>query len=275
MIKYILTLLIIVNILFAQKQNIAVLELEGNGISAVDITGLTNRLRTELFKTNKYNVIERSRMDEILKEQGFQISGCTNTECAIEIGKLIGVQKIVMGSVDKVLDLISVNIRLVDVASGLIEINVIDDCDYCNLMDIMKVTLHNSARKLAGMETDKKVEMQNRIPIQSQMKKIKSPYVSFGLSALYPGLGQFYNKNSLLGVLFAGFHTFIIIAGPITEAIPVEPWAYIWVASWVISPIEATIGTNSYNKNLTNEFQLSLIPKYSKNYIGLSVAYSF
>ena len=48
--------------LFAQeKQNIAVMELEGNGVSKTDIIGLSNRLRTELFKTRKYFVIERSQ----------------------------------------------------------------------------------------------------------------------------------------------------------------------------------------------------------------------
>src|SRR4030042_5339882 len=81
------------------KDNIAVMELNGNGISQNELVGFSNRLRVELFNTDRFNVIERSKMDEILKEQGFQQTGCFNTECAIEAGKLIGVNKIVVGSI--------------------------------------------------------------------------------------------------------------------------------------------------------------------------------
>ena len=38
-------------------------------------------------------------MEQILVEQGFQQSGCTTNECMVEVGKLIGVEKIVSGSI--------------------------------------------------------------------------------------------------------------------------------------------------------------------------------
>ena len=64
-----------------EKLNIAVMNLSGNGVSATDLGGLSNRLRSELFKTGKYSVIERGQMDQILKEQQFQMTGCTSQEC--------------------------------------------------------------------------------------------------------------------------------------------------------------------------------------------------
>ena len=57
------------------KLNIAVLELDGNGVSETDLGELSNRIRTELFNTGRFNVIERSRMDEILREQGGSTDG--------------------------------------------------------------------------------------------------------------------------------------------------------------------------------------------------------
>ncbi len=57
------------------KLNIAVLELDGNGVSETDLGELSNRIRTELFNTGRFNVIERSRMDEILREQGVSTDG--------------------------------------------------------------------------------------------------------------------------------------------------------------------------------------------------------
>ena len=87
-------------------------------------------------------------MNDILKEQGFQQTGCTNTECAVEAGKLIGVGKIVIGSIFKVEKLYSLDIRMVDVGTGKIENSVAEDCDSCNLSDIMKISIQNVARKL-------------------------------------------------------------------------------------------------------------------------------
>ena len=37
-------------------------------------------------------------MDEVINEQGLQQSGCVSNECAIEIGQLVGVEKIIGGS---------------------------------------------------------------------------------------------------------------------------------------------------------------------------------
>ena len=38
----------------------------------------------------------------MLKEQGFQQSGCVSSECAVEAGKLLGVDQIVTGSIGKI-----------------------------------------------------------------------------------------------------------------------------------------------------------------------------
>ena len=100
---------------------IAVLPLEGNGISAPEALVLTDELRSVLVKSGKYNVVERSNMESILQEQGFQLSGCTSTECAVEAGKLLGVNKMVTGSVGKLGELFNITVRLFDVGSGRIE----------------------------------------------------------------------------------------------------------------------------------------------------------
>ena len=60
-------------------------------------------------------------MQEVLKEQGFQQSGCTTDECIVEIGRLIGVEKIISGSISKIGNIYSVSSRLVNVETGEIE----------------------------------------------------------------------------------------------------------------------------------------------------------
>jgi tetratricopeptide (TPR) repeat protein len=66
--------------------NMALLDLDGINIPQNYIPTLTNRLRSELFKTGRYNMLERGKMNEILDEQGFQMTGCTASECIIEAG---------------------------------------------------------------------------------------------------------------------------------------------------------------------------------------------
>ncbi|MBF0431152.1 MAG: PEGA domain-containing protein [Fibrobacteria bacterium] len=144
-----------------EKWNIAVVNLEGNGVSVEELKGLSNRLRSELFQTSTFTVIERYQMDDILKEQKFQLSGCTSQECVVEVGQLLGVRFIVAGSIDRVGEIYSTDIRMVNVETGKIEKNVIADCDNCGLEDVMKVTLHNAARKLAGLEADRNLSPKN------------------------------------------------------------------------------------------------------------------
>ncbi|MCK4640109.1 MAG: DUF2380 domain-containing protein, partial [Candidatus Marinimicrobia bacterium] len=95
-----------------------VIDFEAKGVSEMEASALTDRLRDELFKTGQYKVMERAMMEEILNEQGFQISGCTSDECVIEIGKLIGAEQIIGGSISKVGNVFSVSSRMISVETG-------------------------------------------------------------------------------------------------------------------------------------------------------------
>jgi TolB-like protein len=99
---------------------IAVVDFTGNNVSEGDCRALIDRLRAELFNTKHYKVIEREMMEEIIKEQGFQQSGCSTEECMVQVGKLIGVEKIVGGSISKVGRTYSVSSRIVSVETGKI-----------------------------------------------------------------------------------------------------------------------------------------------------------
>jgi curli biogenesis system outer membrane secretion channel CsgG len=41
---------------------------------------ITSKLQSELIATGKYKVLEREKVPDILKEQGFQQNGCTSSE---------------------------------------------------------------------------------------------------------------------------------------------------------------------------------------------------
>ena len=128
----------------SSKSNIAVVQLLGGNISKSAIVALTDRLRFELFQTNYFQVIERDIMDEILMEQGFQQSGCTTNECAVEMGKLINVENIISGSINKVGNTFSSSIKMINIQDG--NIVKIISFDYSGPIDEM---LKRGMKKIA------------------------------------------------------------------------------------------------------------------------------
>lgn len=100
------------------QTNIAVLELSPKGLSETEASILSDRLRAELFKQGGFKVIEREMMDQILQEQGFQQTGCTTDECIVQVGRLIGVEQMVGGSVSKFGNMYSISTRIVGVETG-------------------------------------------------------------------------------------------------------------------------------------------------------------
>ena len=66
----------------------------------VDIgKGMTDLLVTRLVKDGTYSVIERKALDKIIAEQNFSNSDRANPASAAKIGKLLGVDAIIVGSI--------------------------------------------------------------------------------------------------------------------------------------------------------------------------------
>ena len=117
-----LTLLIVSQFLIGQttegKTTVAVLEFEGRGINQMEAATLTDRMMSELVNTNAVIMVERNQMDEILSEQGFQQSGCTSSECAAEVGALLGVQNMVSGAFGKLGNSYTIDAKMFSVETG-------------------------------------------------------------------------------------------------------------------------------------------------------------
>jgi TolB-like protein len=103
-----------------EKLPIAVLSLEGKGIPSQEVEILTERLRSALVQDGRYQVVERSQMEAILAEQGFQQAGCTTNECLVQAGLILGVMQMVGGTVGRIGNSYAIDIRLFDVESSQI-----------------------------------------------------------------------------------------------------------------------------------------------------------
>ena len=104
--------------LAAGKETVAILDFEGRGISQMEAQTLTDRLMSEMVNTNAVIMVERNQMEEIMQEQGFQQSGCTTSECAAEVGALLGVQNMVSGAFGKLGNSYTIDAKLFSVSTG-------------------------------------------------------------------------------------------------------------------------------------------------------------
>jgi len=104
----------------AQKA-MAVIDFEPINISPGEALALTERFRTEIQMIDTINVyIDRSSMEMVLLEQGFQQTGCSSDECAVEMGQMLGAEEIIVGSIGLIGSTYSVNIRSISVENGKI-----------------------------------------------------------------------------------------------------------------------------------------------------------
>lgn len=64
------------------------------------LEGITQMVTDRLANEDDLILIERERIKEIMKEQGFQYSGAVDLSTAVEIGRLLGVDILVLGSLN-------------------------------------------------------------------------------------------------------------------------------------------------------------------------------
>jgi TolB-like protein len=138
-----------------QKDKIAILTLKNsNGVTNGEAEILSDRLRNEFFSTGIVEVMERDQMQNILNEQGLQQSGlCTDEGCMVELGKMLGVKRLIAGSIGKLGSIYMLNVRSIDVSTGKIDCAVTNDVKG-EIEDVVKV-LTPIASKVASLNCSK------------------------------------------------------------------------------------------------------------------------
>lgn len=133
-----------------QKELVAVLDMQAVGATAAQASALTDRFREALFNSGRYVLVDRSQMKAILSEQAFQQTGCTSKECAVKVGRILGVRKIVTSKISRPeagLWLLSAQMTDVETAATLAEVSVLFRGDY---VGVLSEAVAKLAAKLPG-----------------------------------------------------------------------------------------------------------------------------
>jgi hypothetical protein len=141
------------------KPNVAVLDFGGDkNVTEEQLKAIAGRLQAELMNLDAFTILDRSQMDQILKEQGFQQSGaCTQSDCMVEMGQLLGVEKIITGQVVNFGEDWSVSVNYIDVGTGKVEQSISYEV-HGKLIDVLKQGSPRGARMLVARVEGRKLE---------------------------------------------------------------------------------------------------------------------
>ena len=151
-----------------------------------------------------FQVVERGQMEMLLEEQGFQQTGCTSAECAVEMGKLLGVQAMATGSIGKLGTMWTLDVRMFDVGTG--EISKVSSRNFQGgvegLLDLLKVV----TRDLAGLPTEEEQPAaEEPVAEVAQPKKKSGGFLKLLLLVAVGGGGYYaYSEGMLDDLLGTG-----------------------------------------------------------------------
>jgi TolB-like protein len=227
-IRFVTLSFLLSSILYSQdfRQTVAVIDFDASGISQLEATSLTNRFRTAVGDVGAMRLVERGMMEEVLQEQGFQQTGCTSEECAVEVGQLLGVQNMIGGSIGRVGETFTLDVRMISVQSGIslktkqqtyageiddliIEIEVLayelydatipDELEARRIAGVVVKDLYGTSVVLDGDKV--RVAESGGVPVAQGIPQ-KTRMGAVVRSMAVPGLGQFYSGNRLFGTGF-------------------------------------------------------------------------
>jgi hypothetical protein len=251
-----------------QKPILAILNLSSQTVSQTDTSSIINFIQQEFFNSQKYQLIERLRIEKFLQEIHFQQSTLCDADCLARIGKQLAAQKVVIGTLNKLGNAYSIQLSMIDVASSTIEsmYSSLEECSLEQLPGRIKKIVNGvimpDNRQMQAVspisQTQPAIKSSNIVKSkQIDNKKKKSPFLAFLLS-IVPGLGQYYNGHVFKGILIDAIATtgliFVIGGDDLSRSVFDDPdplgaiGGCMLSAAWLGSLIDAPISAASINR---------------------------
>lgn len=172
--KYFLPFLfvMIASIAMTQNPRMAVVSFDATNTN-IQANDLTELLRIEISKHNKYEIIDRYEIQEVLQKENVTASTCFSKSCLINAGKSLGVDYMLSGSADRLGDALFLRIRLLNLKAGTIEKEVVKE--FIVIPEKINTMIAICVNELIGIENDKLIvnSLSNR---ESYESAINNPY---------------------------------------------------------------------------------------------------
>ncbi|MBN2093334.1 hypothetical protein JW964_27165 [candidate division KSB1 bacterium] len=121
------------------QTSFAILPPNATDLSSTDLETFNSSLYSHLIKSGKYQIVERQKIDKIFEEQALQMTGAVDESKAVEIGKLLAVQKMIQATVyKKKADHPKVDFVVINIETGKIEFSKSTDSEGISFGDLGK-----------------------------------------------------------------------------------------------------------------------------------------
>lgn len=121
-----------------ERAVIAVLSMDSRGVNIENVP-MGNLVRLELEKTQRYEVMDKYDVAYELEKEGIDPASCFGKNQLVDVGKMLGADNMLTGSVEKFGDKIIYTLRLIDVRQQRIEKTTVLEFVY-QLEDIQTMT---------------------------------------------------------------------------------------------------------------------------------------
>lgn len=135
----------------SSKEKIAVLNFDSKGL-VLDAAQLGNLARVELDKLGLFEVLDRYDIEYLVEKESLKIDKCFGKICLIEVGRKLGADKMLTGSVEVIGETIVVTSRLIDVGTATVERSQI--MEFLALKNQIQPMLSVSLQKMFGQPSD-------------------------------------------------------------------------------------------------------------------------
>lgn len=193
----IMAVLALPGLLLAQEKS-AVFEFEGIGVEQSTIDAATQIFRNELGATGKFTVLSKGDMEAKLAAGGVTDYSCHDVACAAQNGFTMGVEEVVIGSLTRLGERITADVRLVNVVkkevafSDRFSATSVDDLD----MALRKLAEAVASRKKIQSELGRYAITEEETMEQRRKKSYITSGATFGfgfpLGDSYAGVNQLY-----------------------------------------------------------------------------------
>ncbi|HUI91381.1 MAG TPA: CsgG/HfaB family protein [Chitinivibrionales bacterium] len=141
-----------------EKPRIAVLQLKNENAGALEATVMTHLLENYFVNTDRYTVLERREINQVLSEQAAGFEVATDTDAA-RFGKLLKVQDVITGTLMVFEGRYLCEVRMINVETSSIEKSCTETCE---TNDSFAVAAKRIVEKISG-ET-----IQNAAPLSPE-----------------------------------------------------------------------------------------------------------
>jgi hypothetical protein len=129
--------------LYADKRegDLGILNIQrGKGVpTGIDLDLLTDILREEAAKWTNYRVMTKENVFAILSDKGVDPNKCGEFQCAVEYGRLLQVDKLIVGTISFIEGIYYLRFSLYDTRSASIDKSVSRKCKNCKYDDLVEM----------------------------------------------------------------------------------------------------------------------------------------